>query len=609
MSLLLTLVQAPHPQPVRQMRLEDGELVIGRSAEADWRIDDPDMFVSRAHCTVAGRGGALHRHRHLERRALPRRGAARRSAPATRRRSRDGMRLRLGDYVVRVELQADGAPPPPSRRRRRRAGGGRFDADDFFATPAAARAAPPSARPTCPTRSSGRARSRAAQRRPSGAAPPAFDDPFTLDPPPGRAAERAAAAGGFDWDTPAAAGAARRAPRDPRAAAAGGARLGRAGADREPAAAPRRRGPSRDRRRPARRPEAALAAFLRGLGLDPADAPAGDPLARLEAFGREYRLMAEGLMHLLRMRAEEKGNARIAQTVVGAARGQPAEVHADGRGRARGDARAAQRRLRRRRGARSPARCATSPQHHVSAWRGIQAALRRMVDRFDPKALEARARGARPARDAARRRPPRQALGALREAVTARSPRAPRRASWARSARTSATPTRPRRSEPCPTDAPSSPPTGAAGLLAACGGGRPAPATVAVDRRPARPGMNPGPDGADRPVTVSLLRLRDVGAFNAADLFALQDPATALAADLVGMDQLAVAPGRQRREDASPSSPRRRISALVALAARPGRQGLARGGAGRRRAAPSPPTSRSGPAAWRCRRRDAGARA
>ena len=60
-------------------------------------------------------------------------------------------------------------------------------------------------------------------------------------------------------------------------------------------------------------------------------------------------------------------------------------------------------------------------------------------------------------------------------------------------------------------------------------------------------GMNPGPDGADRPVTVSLLRLRDAGAFNTADLFALQDPAAALAADLVGMDQLAVAAGRRRR--------------------------------------------------------------
>jgi type VI secretion system protein VasD len=84
--------------------------------------------------------------------------------------------------------------------------------------------------------------------------------------------------------------------------------------------------------------------------------------------------------------------------------------------------------------------------------------------------------------------------------------------------------------------------TGAAGLLAACGGGPPGPATVTVNVA-GQPGMNPGPDGADRPVTVTLLRLRDAGAFNAADFFALQDPATALAADLVGMSQVAVPPG------------------------------------------------------------------
>jgi len=84
--------------------------------------------------------------------------------------------------------------------------------------------------------------------------------------------------------------------------------------------------------------------------------------------------------------------------------------------------------------------------------------------------------------------------------------------------------------------------TGTAGLLAACGGGPPGPASVAVNVA-GQPGMNPGPDGTDRPVTVSILRLRDAGAFNSADFFALQDPATALAADLVGMDQVAVPPG------------------------------------------------------------------
>ena len=54
MSLLLTLEQGPRTQAVRQTRLDEGELVIGRSSDAGWQIDDPDMFVSRAHCKITG---------------------------------------------------------------------------------------------------------------------------------------------------------------------------------------------------------------------------------------------------------------------------------------------------------------------------------------------------------------------------------------------------------------------------------------------------------------------------------------------------------------------------------------------------------------------------
>ncbi|HVH02312.1 MAG TPA: FHA domain-containing protein, partial [Amaricoccus sp.] len=117
MSLLLSLVRAPRPQQVRQMRLSEGELVIGRSAEADWRIDDPDQYVSRAHCTIFGQDGAFTvtdtssggLFVDEDRRPL----GSGRSVPL-----RDGMRLRLGDYVVQVELRAEAgvaAAPAPSR--------------------------------------------------------------------------------------------------------------------------------------------------------------------------------------------------------------------------------------------------------------------------------------------------------------------------------------------------------------------------------------------------------------------------------------------------------------------------------------------------------------
>jgi type VI secretion system protein VasD len=56
-------------------------------------------------------------------------------------------------------------------------------------------------------------------------------------------------------------------------------------------------------------------------------------------------------------------------------------------------------------------------------------------------------------------------------------------------------------------------------------------------------GMNPGPDGADRPLTLQVLQLRGSGAFDGADFFALQSPAGALGADLVKADTIALAPG------------------------------------------------------------------
>jgi type VI secretion system protein VasD len=80
-------------------------------------------------------------------------------------------------------------------------------------------------------------------------------------------------------------------------------------------------------------------------------------------------------------------------------------------------------------------------------------------------------------------------------------------------------------------------------LLSACSSGPPEPATVTVTLN-AQPGMNPGPDGSERSVIVLVLRLRSVSTFNSADFFALQaNPATALGADLVGLDQVAVLPG------------------------------------------------------------------
>lgn len=85
---------------------------------------------------------------------------------------------------------------------------------------------------------------------------------------------------------------------------------------------------------------------------------------------------------------------------------------------------------------------------------------------------------------------------------------------------------------------------GATGLLTACQSGPPKPSVITVNVTGGT-GMNPGPGGGDRPVTVLVMRLRGTGKFNSADYFALQgDAGSALAADLIGSDQIAVGPGK-----------------------------------------------------------------
>ncbi|MCO5066544.1 MAG: type VI secretion system lipoprotein TssJ [Rhizobiaceae bacterium] len=84
---------------------------------------------------------------------------------------------------------------------------------------------------------------------------------------------------------------------------------------------------------------------------------------------------------------------------------------------------------------------------------------------------------------------------------------------------------------------------GATGFLAACQSGPPKPSTVTVNLA-GNAGMNPGPGGGDRPVTVMIYRLRSTAAFNQADYFALQGGAAGvLGGDLIGSDSIAVAPG------------------------------------------------------------------
>ncbi|MGE0500230.1 MAG: type VI secretion system-associated FHA domain protein TagH [Rhizobiaceae bacterium] len=421
MSLVLTLQQGPRAQAKREVQLDTGELVIGRSPDSDWQIDDPDMFVSRAHCRIAGAGGS-YTVTDISSSGLFIDDAARPLGAGNSAPLRAGMRLRMGDYVVRVSLQSAEQPAPrPDAGSNLSRSPVDLGGDDFFARrePELQKQPRPSDLPKPFEQPNESVAQPFAKLRNVGQSE-AFDDPFSLDPlsnpSPARKEERPRTfiePAGFDP----APGPARAAPQ-----ASPPAAFDDFGFDRPRSAPPVSPPPSPPQRAPwelpaqempqskpvepafqpdpvspprvpaASRPVAISdddlrAAFMRGLGLSSAEIPARDAVAEMEKFGSEYRLMMDGIMQLLRKRAEEKSNARVAQTVVGASQVNPlkflptvddalATILAE----------------------RSPGflggRAAIADairdlaQHHVRAWRGIQSALRRMIDRFDPAALE-----------------------------------------------------------------------------------------------------------------------------------------------------------------------------------------------------------------------------
>ena len=186
MSLLLTLEQGPRTQAVRQTRLDEGELVIGRSADAGWQINDPDMFVSRAHCKISGgRDGYFVTDTSSSGLFINDSDSPLGAGQSTRLQS--GMRLRLGDYVVYVDLQTPTAQAPaasqpvPERLPPASRAPLSIGRDDFFSAKVEEepRRPRPADLPNPFEQPVAGAFERAASSQRSS---PAFDDPFSLDP-------------------------------------------------------------------------------------------------------------------------------------------------------------------------------------------------------------------------------------------------------------------------------------------------------------------------------------------------------------------------------------------------------------------------------------------
>jgi type VI secretion system protein ImpI len=429
MTLRLTIEHSPHPQDRREMRHPGGEFSIGRGAECSWQINDPDMYVSRKHCVITGEAGqfivtdASRGGLFIDGRDQP-------LGPGNAARLEPGMRLRLGDTVIRVDIEATA---PLATPRTQAPAQRQMTHDDFFSQPVTP--PPPVQRPQGLPQpfDTGPTDLRRYEATPDCAPPPPlFDDPFTLDrsvaarpqgsvpepitprrddfgfgsffdeaarpkapEPPTQSSPARPPASDDWWSMPPPVAAPEPPPPEPPA---------------DPAPKPLRLEPTqppvppvldeddrtRQRGEPAPPPptpqvaspvsDTALRdAFFRGLGLDSTATPNAE--AEMEALGQRFRLLVEGLMLMLRTRAKEKQNARVAQTVISNTEVNPlkflattneaiaALVAAKGPGYL------------------DPETAINGAfrdlaDHQVRSWVAIQSALRRMIDRFDPAAVE-----------------------------------------------------------------------------------------------------------------------------------------------------------------------------------------------------------------------------
>lgn len=406
LRLTITNYHKLTPGQRTEFELDRGELKIGRNPENDWILPDPERLVSGQHCVIQLRddtyyltdnstngvqlvNAGVHIHRGN-------------SEPL-----RDGERLRVGEYDILVQINdapqiinetpatsdpfagldtpitpqapeaiPDAAPAPPSREPIQSSSSPAdipSDLFDFLAPPPVPPPAvadhvpaerhdfhPPEPQPPS-----------APQASETGATPeiPGNWEPFAeqgIDPapvaPPTPQAQPQplpAEPENIDSSTPAPA-----APVDPLAAVS------------TPAPA---NGNS----------DVALEAFLRGAGLDQLRIDRDETCAQMEAIGRSYRHMVEGLIEVLRARASLKGEFRMAQTMIRPVENNPLKF-------APNVDEALLLLLRAENQAFMPADQAIQASfddlkaHQLAVMAGVQASIKHLLKRFQPAVLETR---------------------------------------------------------------------------------------------------------------------------------------------------------------------------------------------------------------------------
>jgi type VI secretion system protein ImpI len=107
MVLTISILRCPDSVPPQTRQIAGGELSIGRGAENDWVLPDPERVLSKRHCVIAFRQGGWQvadlsgNGTFLNHEEDP-------IGPGRAQELRDGDRLRLGSYEL--ELRVDEAP-------------------------------------------------------------------------------------------------------------------------------------------------------------------------------------------------------------------------------------------------------------------------------------------------------------------------------------------------------------------------------------------------------------------------------------------------------------------------------------------------------------------
>lgn len=334
MALCLTITSYHKITPGQcpEMRLETGAITLGRATDNDWVLPDPERLVSARHCVIQFKDGRYYltddSTNGVE---LVRAGIRLRRGNSEQ--LLDGEVIRIGEYEIQARIDAnlpgalDGEPQAHS-----------FEA--LMANQVAAPAAPAPAISGAPA-----AFLQGASNHDtlpdlfdflgSSSVPPVsqpdhvpaqqhdFRPPTPLVAPAPAVEPAAPGMIPEDWNlfdsapasvqtptpTPTPAPTAPPAPAVPAVSAQPAASAPVAA----PAAAPA----------PAASSDALLQAFLRGAGIEHLRIDAADAAAQMEAIGHSYRLMVEGLIDVLRARSSLKGEFRMQQTTIAPVQNNP----------------------------------------------------------------------------------------------------------------------------------------------------------------------------------------------------------------------------------------------------------------------------------------------